>query len=297
MLKVTQLQQSIGKKEEIKRCYLVEVIEDGSSWFVTKRYKQFRELKRHIDRTYRYVLPKFPNRCVFNSYTEDTLKKRTSQIQSFIDALVSKNPNILKDSFVHNFVRTDLYLESYEDVQIADTIKNSLNSSKDLDSRLNQLIQEGVDIKREITDLLEDYTNIEKCLTTLKTKTTQNVQTLETNVSTKKTDQRARNECIRCIQVMNSEFKELRQRMSLVRVNETHNRNKLDIYQEKSGKLKGELELLNQYIEKVNCRFLNNNWHIEEYRVIISTFNDKINLLTKEIMNWQNTDPPFFTTT
>jgi phenylalanyl-tRNA synthetase alpha subunit len=234
---------------------------------------------------------------MFNSYSDETLKKRTLQIQAFLDALISKNTEILKDSFVRNFVRTDLYLESYEDVQIADTIKNSLNSSKDLDSRLDHLVQEGSDIKREINGLLEEYTRIESCLSQLKVKTSENVQTLETNVSTKKTDQRARNECIRCIQMMNSEFKELRQRMSLVRVNETHSRDKLDLYQEKSGKLKGELELLNQYIDKVNCRFLNNNWHIEEYRIIISTFNDKINHNIKEVMNWHNTESPFFTET
>ena len=46
------LYTSEKKTEANKKCYLVEITDEGSVWSVLKRYRQFYELKKHLNNKY-----------------------------------------------------------------------------------------------------------------------------------------------------------------------------------------------------------------------------------------------------
>lgn len=286
-MKVSLLQQFSVKTDANKKCYLVEITDEGSVWSVLKRYRQFYELKKHLNNKYDIHLPEFPKRRLYDSYKESTLVHRVSLLQKFLDYLSSNTTIIKEDPLTKRFIRSDIYLESYEELKLADNLRNSFSASTELEGKISLLLEEGEFLKQELDSLVEKHQILTKNIIEMKERNSAQIDSLKGSIDTKKKCQQARVECTQNIQQLNQLFQSLRQKTCLVKVVHSQSKDKLQEYKTQSVELRRQLDSVDTQLSKINCYFLDKNWNLSDYHRILDMFQTKINPQINNLLTWE----------
>ena len=256
------------------QCYLLEIMEDQNIWFILKRYQQIYQLKVYLESKYKIKVPQFPKKRIFRNYVEFTINNRITKFNYFFKFI--NQPHIVRDAYYQEFLKTDICLDSYRDIQQSDLLKKGLIDCEKLDINMTNLTDKVTYIWEETNSLLNRITEIKLDLEKHQEKN----KTLMDNLTGLETDSKnchqVKVEIINELDDLDKQYQALRLKYCLIRSTKACNQEEINQSKHQVNELKLQLNRINNWINDLDDRYINQYWNIVEYQRIHDLLKTKL---------------------
>ena len=161
-------------KNNNKRNYLIEITDEVTVWCIEKRFQEIFILKEDLAKKFSYKFTSFPKKQITNSYSDETLKNRLDGFSIFF-GIISQHQFMTNSEIFRNFVRSNIYLETYENIRQADQLRDSFIKSKELEVRIGCLLDDCKFLDDEILSLSGKNSILVKNITDINNKNNGNL--------------------------------------------------------------------------------------------------------------------------
>mgnify|MGYP000291153573 FL=1 len=117
-----------------RKVFILDIINDITSWKISKRYSQILELHENFKNIYSLSI-EFPKKKMFGSMNRDIIIKRASEFNKYFESILQID-KIKKSSHLSLFIRTDIYLEHFGELRDAYDIKSIITSINKLKNHI-----------------------------------------------------------------------------------------------------------------------------------------------------------------
>ena len=258
-----------------KRCYLIEITDEVTVWSIEKRYKEIYELKEALTKHFSYNFSSFPSKHLIYSYSQTVLNHRLEGFIIFF-ATIATNSCMLTSEIFKNFIRTNIYLETFENIRQADKLRDSFLKSKDLEIQVTNLLEDCNFLEQEITNLQNKNNIIVRNIKEIKSKNSENLQLFEQAKTLKLQSSREKNKSIHHCNELADLYLQLKRHIVLVKILKSNSKDRLNNMQTIILELESELTTINELVTKISDPVLKDKYHVEEYQAINLLYQDKI---------------------
>lgn len=258
-----------------KRHYLIEITDEVTVWSVEKRYQEIYDLKKHLSEKNNFKFTSFPSKCLVNSYRADILSYRLTGFKTFF-GIISQHTHMLQSEAIKNFIRTNIYLETFENIRQADQLRDSFIKSKDLEIKVASLLEDCDFLDQEITSLTHKNNILVRNIKEIKNKNSENLQLFEQAKILKLQSSREKNKSIYHCNELEDTYIQLKRQIILVKILKSNSKDRLTSMQTKTLELEAELIAINELVNKISDPVLKDKYNLEDYQAINRLYQDKI---------------------
>jgi hypothetical protein len=256
-----------------KHCFLIEIHKNHTIWYLAKRFSQILELKNELEKAHTMKIYDFPNKLVFNSYSNRVLEERIAIFNRFF-LFINNRDSLSKDPFYERFIRTDITLDSVKNIQETHELSSCILKSESLDLKLDSL---KINIDREKAEFLELSNKLEiidkNIIETIKENKEITNHLLEINEN-RIDSHEDKLKLIEKMKELDNLYNVLRLNCCLIKSNKIDTIDKINSYTQKIELLKETITKLNEKISNIDDSYINKYWKKKEYNLI----NDLISL-------------------
>ena len=98
------VEKDVGKK---KVFFQVDIECDGTRWSIEKRYSEFDELHKELNKKY-VKMPKLPGKTLLKLKSQEAIDKRRAGLEEYAREVVQRK-DILKDQLFRDFLELDMH--------------------------------------------------------------------------------------------------------------------------------------------------------------------------------------------
>ncbi len=262
-------------KNTNKRNYLIEITDEVTVWCIEKRYQEIYDLKEELSKKYLFKFTSFPKKKLRDSYTEKTLKDRIEGFTTFF-GLISQNTFMLTSSIFKNFIRSNIYLETYENIREADQLRDSFSKSKELEVKIISLLDDCNFLEDEITSLSSKNSILTKNIKEIQGKNIENLNLFHQAKDLKLQSTREKNKSIEHIKDLDALYLQLKKQVVMVKILKSNTVERLNNLRDRTIELETELIAINVLVDKISDPVLTNRYHIDTYQQINKLYLEKI---------------------
>lgn len=255
--------------------YLLQITENWTTWYISKRYKQIYNLKISLEVELGVKWDRFPRKRLFNSYRDEVLRYRCGKFEEYFNYLTSL-PEVMGSSLFGKFVKSDIFLYSYQEIGQSDTLYQGLRESRELENKVSLLIEELKDQKLKLTNLIEKVDIISGNVENIFGKNSKILEELCMIDGDRIKTHGEKLELISSIGELDDLYKSLRQGCRLIRGGNSQHEEKLSGYSNEAIKLEDDFDRINGLIVKLDDRYVNHYWKHVEYRQINELISKKL---------------------
>ncbi len=258
-----------------KRYYLIEITDEVTVWSVEKRFQELYLLKEALSNRFNYKFNRFPKRLLFNSYRSDILQKRLQSISHFL-ATIGELDFMVNSDLFQNFIRSNIYLETYENIRQADLIRDSFIKSKELQLKVNGVLDDCYLLEDEITALGDKNQILIKNIKDVEAKNQANLNLFVEAKQLKLASSREKNQSIQHFKDLDELYIQLKRQIVLVNVLKSSTVERLNNLRDNTVELEGDLLAVHNLVETISDPVLKHKFYLAEYQAINKLYLDKI---------------------
>jgi len=258
-----------------RRHYLLQVTENWTTWYISKRYNQIHSLKISLEGELGVKWEDFPGKRLFNSYQDKVLRYRCSKFEEYFNYITSL-PVVIESSLLGKFVKSDIFLHSYHEIGQSDTLCQGLRDSRELETRVSFLIEELETQKLKLTNLIEKVDIISSNVENIFGRNGKILEELAMIDGDRIKTHGEKLELISSIGDLDELYKSLRQKCCLIRGGNSQYEGKLSGYSNEAIKLEDDFNRINGLIVNLDDRYINHYWKYVEYRQINELISKKL---------------------
>ncbi len=273
-----------------KRYYLIEITDEVTVWCVEKRFKELYLLKEALSKKFNYKFTSFPKKRLTYSYRSDILNQRLTGFNLFFGTIANLNYMLGSDIF-QNFIRSNVYLETYENIRQADQIRDSFVKSKELQHKVASILSDCQFLDDEIKALQGKNEILIRNLQDIQTKNGENLDLFVQAKDLKLSSSREKNKSIQYLKELDDLYATLRRQIVLVNVLKSSTIERLDCLRDNTIELEADLLTINVKVDKISDPVLTHKFHLAEFQAINQLYLEKINGQIKKITPNSNQKP------
>ncbi len=258
-----------------KRMYLIQINEESATWSIEKRFSEILKLKEDLSRQFGQHFKNFPKKRLTNHYREDVIKKRLCGINIFFTN-VSLHNEMINSSIFQNFIRSDIQLETLEDLKQSEQIKSNFCKSKELEEGLIELENELNFLNDDISEVVEKSNTLNENIKKLKLKNCENIAFFNKLKELKVKNNKEKNLTIENLSELDNTYITLKRQIILVKILQSQSFERLGNMLNTVNKLDKQLLDINQVICKVDDTFITNKFKLENLQRINDIYLNKI---------------------
>ena len=255
--------------------YLLQITENWTTWYISKRYKQIYNLKSILEGELGVKWDSFPRKRLFNSYKDEVLRYRCRRFEEYFNYLTSL-PEVIGSSLLVKFLKSDIFLYSYQEIGQSDTLCQGLRDSRELETKVSFLIEELETQKLKLTNLIEKVDIISSNVENIFGKNSKILEELGMIDGDRIKTHGEKLELISSIGELDNLYKSLRQKCRLIRGGNSQHEEKLSGYSNEAIKLEDDFDRINGLIVNLDDRYVNHYWKHVEYRQINELISKKL---------------------
>lgn len=248
------------------KIFLLEVTRDEVCWQVLKRYRQFRELHSAFKKTelVGYKFNKFPRKHMVNSYQPEVVTERVKLLNNYCQYLIS-NQWLVGHTLFTDFVHSDIYLDSYQNLKTATSIRRDIDATQDLAKQLCQLQEDLTVSQMEHDSVSGKYQILLKNTTELMSQATEISQRLTSGGVKHKQTHGIKKQLHDEINRINEQYQSLRCHLSLTKPKQTQSKTTLEGLKRTLFGLTEAVQEAADRISGLEDTCLQHSWNHEEY--------------------------------
>ena len=270
-----------------KRCYLIQIKKNFLIWYVTKRYRQILNLKLELEKRHQIKIPDFPVKKMLGSYSRNITDQRVNSFNLFFRYINSRE-NLVQDHIYDKFFRSDIYLDSYRDIQQSDILKNTIVKSETLNLALNDLTTKVETLEDEVNNLQDKLKIIRKNIASTRNSNKEKLDYLIDLENGRKNSHVKKNELVDEIMELTKFYYILRQKCCLVKNLKIGNMETINEYEILSSEIRLELMRINNWIKDLDDKFVNHYWKIDDYIRISNLLETRLIPKLKQVIDKKN---------
>lgn len=162
------------------KVFLIHLGIHKTTWTILKRYSDMYALYKELEPIIheRVFFPQFPKRHLFGSHTEAKLNARKIKLTVWLNTIILDERLRTSEPF-QTFIRTDLYLDSYQELKQVEKAHTHMRTVRDLQRRIVEKHSTGDVVIEKLTEMLENTrTNVAR-LGEIRDRNAQYIQRME----------------------------------------------------------------------------------------------------------------------
>lgn len=264
-------------KNKSKRMFLIEIRDEVTVWSVEKRFSEIYNLKESITELFKYRFNKYPKKRFVHHYRDDVLQNRLDGINTFF-LTIGQRKDMYDSQVFQNFIRSNIYLETYENLRQADELRNSFIKSKELELRTQGLLDDCNFLNDEITALQGKNDILIRNIKEIESKNGENLSLFTEAKDLKLKSSREKNNTFMNIIELDTLYYNLRRHIVLVKILKSSSVERLHTLRDKIVELETDLLTINSIVNKIEDPVLTKKFHLDDYKIINNIYQEKIRI-------------------